>query len=177
MTLMTQADYARHRGVSRAAISKLIRSGKIPVEVKGKRKLINPADADFALDEHRERINSASPAPSEDALAAGGRLTQARTETEIYKARIAQLEYEARVGQLLRTADVTRAMEICAEAIVRDIDQLPNFAEDLAAAISKKGVAGARTELKKLAHRLRTSISDNMKLLGADEADTQEEAA
>ncbi len=52
--LMTQADYARHRGVSRQAISKLVKSGKIAIDDAGK---IDAVAADLELGEAVERVN------------------------------------------------------------------------------------------------------------------------
>ncbi|WP_024575937.1 MULTISPECIES: hypothetical protein [unclassified Afipia] len=62
MQLLTQAEYARHRGVSRPAITKLINAEKIPetafsIGRDGKRR-IDAAGADFALGESREHILS-----------------------------------------------------------------------------------------------------------------------
>jgi len=46
--LMTKSEYARHRGVSPAYISKLIKNGKIILEYDGK---IDPGKADISLGE------------------------------------------------------------------------------------------------------------------------------
>jgi hypothetical protein len=60
MESMTQADYARHRKCSRAMVTKLIGSGRIPaasfVEQGGGRRLIDPVAADFAPGEARQRV-------------------------------------------------------------------------------------------------------------------------
>lgn len=192
MQLLTQAEYARHRGVSRPAITKLINSGKIPetafsIGQDGKRR-IDVAAADFALGESRERILStddhgddadgggADPTFGSNAGnrgAAGAsdvaRLTQARTATEIYRARTAELEYDQKVGRLLSVDDVTRAMEKCAAVIVREIEQLPNFADEIAAAHARDGVPSVRITLKNIARTIRGALEQSMRLAAADD--------
>lgn len=195
MLEMNYAEYAKHRGVSRQAISKAIASERIPKTCIRTRpsgaKVIDVAAADLALGQTQSRINE--PAPSNanfaDSAAAAGEgegaaaapasdapgLTKARTETEQYRARLAQLEYEQRIGRLVSIEDVTLSMERCAEVLVRDIDQLPAEADDLAAAFARDGAAGLRVALKETARRIRGRIAENMRLIGkADQDQTPE---
>ena len=61
MSEMTQAEYARHRGVSSAAIKKAIDAGRIPaiaVRGDGKSKMIDVERADLALGENIARIEA-----------------------------------------------------------------------------------------------------------------------
>lgn len=178
----TQAEYARYRNVSRQAVNKLIQSGRIPYREKGGRKLIDVAAADRAIGGNRERVNARDDAPTRDAGEAGGYapaagetagLTKARTATEVYRARIAQLEYEERVGKLLRVADVEDAMTRCAETLARDLDGLVGAADDLAAAIGRGGVAELRDELKRTVRALRSRLAESMTL--ATTADDDDE--
>jgi hypothetical protein len=197
MQPMTQAEYARHRGVSRQAINKLINSGKIPQSafVDGGR--IDPAAADFALGEVRERILSSDAA--DGGLGAAGTdatfgsnagairrsqggegvaaLTRVRTGIGVYQLRVAELDYAQRVGQLLKIEDVTRAMETCAAVIVREIDQLPTFADDLAAAMSRDGVQGMRAVLKNVARGIREALEKNMRLADVENETAKREEA
>jgi hypothetical protein len=169
---MTQADYARHRGITRQTVGKLVDAGKIPdsaIVTSNGRRLIDPAAADFALGESVERITSAAIRGNSQRNLAGassGRessgLTKAKTDTEIYRARLAQIEYEERVGKLLPVQDVRRAMEKCAGVIVREIDQLPNNAEQIAAAYANDGARGVREVLKKLSRSVRDALAANM---------------
>lgn len=182
---MTQTEYARHRNVSRQAISKLVGSGKIPASAfveEGGRRLIDPAAADFALGETRERIVEPVDGDDDDygagvdptfGSAAGTRsvqsestaaLTKARTATEIYRARMAELQYDQQVGKLLAIEDVTRSMEKCAAVIVRELEQLPNFADEIAAAMTRDGIQGVRVTLKNIARNVRGALEQNMRL-------------
>lgn len=162
---MTQAEYARHRGVSRQAISKLVAGGKITVRQERGKKLIDAAAADRALGEVRERIDVRDddrPAARGFAEPSTGGLTKAKTATEVYKARIAQLDFEERVGRLVGVEQVTRSVASCGELIVRVIDRLPNEADDLAAALAREGVPGLRKALKDLAARMRNEIAGGL---------------
>jgi hypothetical protein len=163
MQLITQAEYARHRGVSPQAVNKMVKSGRIPL-TNGR---IDPAAADFALGTVRDE-----PVVTSDA----GGLTRARTDTETYRARIAQLDYEQRIGRVVAIDDVTRAMERCAEAMVRDLEQLPARADDLAAAFAGGDIAGLRAALKGLARDMRATLADNMRLLARDADDAGDAA-
>ncbi|MHB0784422.1 hypothetical protein [Bradyrhizobium sp. 5.13L] len=192
--LMTQAEYARHRGVSRPAITKLIGTGKIPASAfkvgpDGKR-MIDPAAADFALGETRERIRSeeatdvsddADPTFGSRAGASAAQdssvqyLTKFRAQTEFYRGRTAELEYEQRVGKLLKTEDVTRSMEKCAAVIVRELEGLPNFADEIVAAAAKDGLPGARLVLKNIARNVRLALEQNMRVVAADDETGKED--
>lgn len=186
--LMSQVEYAAHRGVSKQAVGKMIKAGKIPTTIRAGRKMIDAAAADFAMGENRSRVNSDDEDPR-DAVGAGyapgfgasdgGRgsgassassgLTKARTASEVYRAKIAELEYLERVGRLVPIDDARQAMERCAEMLVRAIDQLPTRADDLATAFSRNGVAGLRDALKGASRDLRATMSDHMRLAAAED--------
>ncbi|WP_439363094.1 hypothetical protein ACNJYD_19905 [Bradyrhizobium sp. DASA03005] len=197
---MTQAEYARHRGVSRQAISKLISSGKIPASAfvpgEGGARLINAAAADHALGEGRERVLLDQPEPDDllaslDSEVVAPRvtpapvrpeqhehiaaLTKARTETETYRAERARIELEEKRGKLLKVEDVVASMEKCAAVIVRELEALPNFADEIAAAIAKDGAGGARSVLKRVAREVRTQLEQNMRLAAAADRDVEGE--
>lgn len=205
LELMTQAEYARHRGVSRVAITKLVQNGRIPasaftVDPKDNKRKIDPAAADHALGETRQRILLTADPDDDDGDVAGAagavdptfgsnagtrsqqsdgiaRLTQARTATEIYRARTAELDYDQKIGKLLAVEDVTRSMERCAAVIVRELEQLPNFADEIAAAIARDGLQGARITLKNIARNVRAALEQHMRVVSADEDSGKEGVA
>lgn len=122
---MSQAEYARHRGVSPQAINKQVKARKIPVLPNGK---IDAAAADRALGETRERVTirddvdadetpRAAPAP-----VAGAGLTKAKTATEVYRARLAQLEYEERTGKLVPAAAAAREWARALTKVIGDTE-------------------------------------------------------
>ncbi len=174
---MSQVEYAKHRGVSKQAIGKMIAAGKIPTQLRSGRKMIDPAEADFALGENRSRVDNDrdestgfapgfAPTPRESSSSG---LTKARTASEVYRAKLAELEYNKAVGNLIPVDDARRAMERCAEMMVRAIDQLPTRADDLATAFQRKGVAGLREALKGASRDLRETLSDHMRLAAAED--------
>lgn len=180
---MSQVEYARHRGVSKQAVGKMIANNKIPVTFRDGRKRIDPAAADFALGENLERVDAGRDYPDLDlrpdvdkasTRSSSSGLTRAKTVSETYRAKIAELEYNERVGELLPIRDVQRAMERCAEMLVREVDQLPVHADDLATAFTRGGVAALRDALKERARGLRQTLSDNMRLTAAAEDDEDE---
>jgi hypothetical protein len=175
MELISAAEYARHAGISKAAVSKQIASGRIPVYGPtgekvaagdpGK-KLIDAAEADRARSQTRIRVNVAD---VEAASAPGGapawdqgqpNLTRARTASEAYRAQLLRLDLEERRGKLMQVSKVEDALTFAGEKIVRVIDQLPMDADDLATAVAKGGVQALRLALKEIARRMRTAIAD-----------------
>lgn len=172
MENLTQAEYARHRGVKPPHINRLVKAGKIPVNENGR---INAADADFALDGSAERPRvSESASGSAFGESHSSRLTQAKTGTEVYRARLAQLEYEERVGKLVPISDVQRSMERCAEIIVRDLERLPALAEDLTVIAKRQGAKALRLALKKAADDIRRQVAEHMRIeKEADEGETE----
>jgi hypothetical protein len=182
MDLISAADYARHAGISKVAVSKQIASGRIPVygptgEKVGAgdpgKKLINAAEADRARSRTRTRVNAADDeepaqvepsapreAPAEDR--GQPNLTSARTASEALRAQLLRLDLEERRGKLMRVSKVEAAVAAVGEKIVRIIDQLPMDADDLATAVAKGGVQALRLALKEIARRMRTAIADSL---------------
>jgi hypothetical protein len=85
--------YARHRGVSHTAVEKAIAAGRIGTLADGS---IDPATADAEWERNTFYPHGgASP-----------QYAQARTVHEHYRARLARLDYEERVGQLVSKVEV-----------------------------------------------------------------------
>lgn len=176
--LMTREEYAKHRGVSPQAISKLMGAERIPFVKRGRRVFIDPAEADFALgetqqriggDEDEESIDDRPTGPTFGGQSSSNRgLTQARTAETVYKAKLAELLYKERVGQLLPLEGVVAAMERVAEGVAGDIDRLPTFADELSAAFTKDGPAGLRRALKEKAREIREELAGSMRRLIAE---------
>ena len=109
---MSQAEYGRHRGVSQQAVSKAVRSGRIPT-THGK---IDPVAADLAWEAYTDLTkprNSVigNPAAGGDA---GSKPTEARkwaaahARREAALARIAELDHKARAGESVSRKDAQR---------------------------------------------------------------------
>jgi hypothetical protein len=112
------AEYARHRGVSQAAVTYAIRDGRITFERDEKgRKLLDVDKADVQWNEntrHDKRVNGLGASPtdpvvslevnfegSEDPEAAVMTVAEARAQRERYLAKLVKLEYEEKVGKLV----------------------------------------------------------------------------
>ncbi len=121
--LVNQAEYARRRGVSRQAVSKAIRSGRIKL-VRGK--------IDTTLADAQWRANT-DPAPEfgvkdvdEGPKAKEGlppsslSYTTSRAIREAYSARLTRLEYEEKVGELI-SADKVRLQAFNSARRARDL--------------------------------------------------------
>jgi hypothetical protein len=176
MLEITQSEYARRRGVTPQAVWKLINSGRIPVVTVRGRRMIDPEAADRALADGQERVvqggilDPAPKAPPAGQDAPGSApaqtgLSKAKAETERYRAGLARLEYERQLGKLLDADDVLRAEVLCAEVIVREVNRLPQLADDIAAAFTRGGVQGLRAYLKETSRRLREAVAFNMRLV------------
>lgn len=168
---MTQAEYARHRGVSRQAIGKAIAAGKIPVDDSDGQKRIDPAKADLALGVNVARVladrDDADDRGAARPLSSG--LTQAKTATEVYRARLAELEFNQRLGKLRPVDDITIGAQRCAEILMRQIGRITGRADQLAAMVAKDGVLGARAALRDIARELQRTASAEFAKLAAGE--------
>lgn len=185
-SFISQADYARHRGATRQYIGKLIKLGKIPPAAINAEKKIDVAAADLALGETIERVVARERERDDDGDGggsggggfenqAGAGLTKARTASAFYQANLARLQYEEKIGKLVSRADLEISMQRAAEALGRDLDQLPTLADDLATAFTRDGVAGVRAFLKQKARDIRATIAGNMRLLEAESAADENE--
>jgi hypothetical protein len=91
--LMTQAQYARHRGKSPQYIGKLAKSGILVMRGR----LVDAAASDSVLDDKPDDP-PAGQLPTTFA--------QARLAREVFSAKLKKLEYETRIGKLVPTDDV-----------------------------------------------------------------------
>ncbi len=119
--LMTQAEYARHRGVNRSHINRLAKRGILILRGK----LVDAAASDAVLDDKPVDLVSQDPPPgqfraSADASAQpAGSFAQARTAEMIFRARLRKLEFETRTGKFLSADEVkVKWFTICRQ--VRD---------------------------------------------------------
>lgn len=78
-----------------------------------------------------------------------------------------RIELDELRGLLVRAAVVREAVVKCGEGLVAIIDQLPNVADDLAVAIGRDGVSGARQFLKKHAAKMREEMATALAALAA----------
>ncbi|RJX35655.1 MAG: hypothetical protein C4525_03100 [Desulfarculus sp.] len=131
--LIIQAEYARRRGVSRAAVSKWVKRGLVPVDQEtGK---INPEAADAALDANRDpsRTPPRPPGPKQVRVPGEGELkpreltdlTKARTVREAVKAQREKFELDKETGKLVRRQEVEDAAFLAVRTLRDQLRGMP----------------------------------------------------
>jgi hypothetical protein len=126
--LITQAAYARHRGVSREAVRKAVEQGRISL-VKGK---VDPAKADKQWAKTTLPRAAQGAKPARKVSKAGhkpadmgpkrGTYLDARTRREEVAVQIAELDLKERAGMLI-DADLARARTFHNQRALRDLFQ------------------------------------------------------
>ncbi len=115
---MTQSEYARHRGVSPARITKIVKQGKIKGAIarNNGKVFIDPAKADALLKQNLDPMNppkDPDPEVKEQFVKKAGikgvDYHTARTINEQYKAALRKLEFELKSGQLIPAGEVEKA--------------------------------------------------------------------
>tara|TARA_Y100000310_G_scaffold243676_1_gene248277 strand:- start:43760 stop:44338 length:579 start_codon:yes stop_codon:yes gene_type:complete len=117
-TLMTKSEYARHRGVTPAAVNDAIKQGKITeaiFKVKGRdRVAAEIADQLWLKRTSVNNKNSATlfanvdPAQAENKKTSST-YTKSRAAKEAFAAKMAQLKYEKEAGKLVNAMSVKKA--------------------------------------------------------------------
>jgi hypothetical protein len=161
--LVTKAEYARHRNVTRQAIGKAVEAGKVVLVEKDGKFLVDLVASDLKMGANVARILADEPIDDDDEQRGGiqpSGLTAAKTATEQYKTQLAALDLEQRLGKLRPVDEIIAGAQLCAEALVRAISRMPGRADELTARVQKEGVAGARAFLRDLARELRRSAAD-----------------
>lgn len=149
MALISQAAYAKLKGVSPPYINKLVKQGKIPT-VKGQ---IDPAKADAALERNRDPahdIQRKAPVPESKNWSEPVRreqspgsvsFLQARTAREQIKAKLDKLEYDRRTGKLIESEKVKELAENAFKNVRDRLLMLPRSLSAVLAACSKPSEA------------------------------------
>lgn len=176
---MSISDLAREQMVDKAAISRRVKrleaQGLVTTRRgRGGTKLVAAAEFYRASEQATDAVRalnggSARDVAALDAIAPGDpSLARQQARRAGLDADLKELELQERLGQLLPIKDVEAAMVRCAEAMVRAVDQIGGRADDLAAAVARDGVGGARTILRELSRDLRVRLGQEMRLLEAE---------
>ena len=120
--LMSQADYARHRGKSRQYISRLAKAGVLVMR-GGK---VDVAASDAVLDDRPEPVSERVAAASVETTPTGTTFAQARTADMVFKARLRKMEYDQRMGKLMETDLFRQRIEAILVAIKETAMAWPN---------------------------------------------------
>ncbi|WP_174514069.1 MarR family transcriptional regulator [Methylocella tundrae] len=169
------SDLARQKGVDKAAVSRRISRleslGSLETRTGARgTKLVNIAAYDRAVGETGDAIRTMNGAGATHQPPPSGNgsdpiLAREQARRTAYQADIAKLDLDERLKKLLPVEDIASAIGICAEGIVRVLDQLPSRADELASAVGKDGALGARAVLKIVARDLRSAIERELRKL------------
>jgi phage terminase Nu1 subunit (DNA packaging protein) len=99
---VSQAEYARHRGVSRQYISRLAKAGVLVMR-GGK---VDVAASDAVLDDRPEKVSEAATSAPVEAGAQATTYAQAKLADMLFRARLRKLEYETKSAKLIPTDEV-----------------------------------------------------------------------
>lgn len=177
---MSVSALALHKKVTKQTIServaRLAADGKIEVRPgKGKSKLVNLAEYDRAVGETTDMAREQGAqtkvgAGPDDTAPRDPTFTQHQATRAGYEAELKRLDLEERLGRLRSVEDVEASAIKCGEAVVRIVDDKVLRAEEMAAAVAKDGVAGARRILKEIVFAEREQIAKAFAALAAGDA-------
>lgn len=120
--LMTQAEYARHRGKSRQYISRLAKAGVLVMR-GGK---VDASASDAVLDDRPEPVSERVAAVPIETAPAGTTFAQAKTADMVFRARLRKIEYDQRMGKLMETDLFRQRIEAILVVIKETVMAWPN---------------------------------------------------
>lgn len=164
--LVTRAEFARMRGVSRKTVTKWVEAGRIAITpAPDGREMIDPAMAAAALTSSQQRAQIVGDllSPDDDAAALEKdrtvSLTALKAQSESERALLLRMERMEREGLLISREQVELEQEIAARIVRRALDALPSLAEDLHAAGIAGGALAVRKALKGMVRDVQASLS------------------
>lgn len=177
---ITCADLARRRGVSPAAITKRVdkleQARKIETRRDGRSRLVELASFDRAIGETGDAIKeqaAETTARQRKSQPSAPAMRDAQTERAQYEARLKALDLAERQKALLPITGahgIEAASGAIGVVLARDLDGLTRYADEIATAVSKDGVAGARRLLKEIAVKVRRQVAESLSQLASQGA-------
>lgn len=154
--LMSQAEYARHRGKSRQYISRLAKAGVLVMR-GGK---VDAAASDAVLDDRPEPVSERVVAAAAEGAPSGTTFAQAKTADMVFKAKLRKMEYDVRMGKLVEAELVKQRWSTIYRLIVDRILAWPNrLAPEVAALTDERQVREAiLREARTLVNDLRADV-------------------
>jgi hypothetical protein len=175
---ISQAQYAQIRKVTPQRINALVKAGRIPVNEK---KQVHLEEAERILNgdlhpswpskqEQLAIVTQHSAQAADAEVAEGTSFRDAKTRSEEIKAKLAEMEYEQRLGMLVPKQEVLDAMVTSGRNIRQVIENIVNWADDIAALTGtapleiRKFLAAKKRELQQaVADRLNVSGEEPVK--------------
>lgn len=169
LVMMTPAEVAARDGVSKQAVTKLVRQmvekHDLPVERDARGRVVRFSLAHY--DHHRAQFASSArtnavrqpDAPAMPDPQGKSRDEALRREAWLKVGR-EQLRRQEELGQLVRADRLAEGLTAIGREINRLIGRLPNRADDMALAVSREGAHGLRVLLRKIAFEINSEIAD-----------------
>lgn len=166
------SQIATRDGISKQAVSKIVKSlienTDIPVERDGRGRVSSLSLAHY--DHHRSQftnpaktnVSRSEPIGSTSSPFRLDSFDEARRQGEWLKVEREKLRRQEELKQLVRADLLSEALAVCGKEIQSIISRLQNRADEVALAVSKEGVHGARLLLRQIAFDLNTAIADKL---------------
>lgn len=176
MPIGSQAAYARHAGITKQAVGKAVRTGRIPLLPDGQidfdaadlARARNTDPARKPLDPRSEPTPETPPLPE---MASGGlSFMDAKTAREAYQAKLSKLDYETKIGLLIPRREVEDAMVAAGRMIRQEMDGFADLADEVVSICAKEGgTAEVRQAIKARVTALQQKIADALARLGGED--------
>lgn len=162
------SELGRRRNISRASVKervdRLEAQGLVVTKRDGKKRLVELATFDRAIGyagDLRRELAAETVKSSSTSMA----YRDAQAERARYEAQLKALDLAERQRLLLPVVGehgIAAAAGAIGDALTRDLDGMVHYADDLATAVSKEGVAGARRLLKEIGVKVRQQVADSL---------------
>lgn len=176
------SDLATRKGVTKQTIServgKLVNAGLLTTKPgKGKSKLVNLAEYDLRVGEvtdlaKEQGAQTKAASKSDDTTGRDPTFVSEQARRAGYEAELKRLDLDERLGRLREVDEIVAAAVLCGETVVRELEAMILRADEMAGAVAKDGVSGARAVLKVMIFDARKKIEEAFARLasGADAA-------
>jgi DNA-binding MarR family transcriptional regulator len=154
-------DLAAQLGLAKSSVSERLKgfvdAGQVATKPGPRGSvLVRVADYIKAAADHGDQARTlATKGAADEGESAAASYTRSQALEKSFKAELARLDLEERLGRVIPVDQVAAAATRIGDAIAQGTEQISSRAEECAAAVLKDGTAGARTFLRNLAHELR----------------------
>lgn len=161
-----------HRDSVRERVDRLVAKGMITTRTEGRSRMVDLVAFDRAVGDAGDAVKeAAAETKREKPETASPKLRDAQTEKAVYEARLKALDLAERQGAILPIKGEHGAENAMARAgisIVREVEKIPLLADEIAVAVSKEGVTGAKRVLKEAVRQARVRIAEALRLIEAE---------
>lgn len=199
--MITPAEFARQIGVTKQAVGKAIKVGRVPVyDVSGAsvpadfagRKFVKPIEAAAKFNLNRARIDDdfaaaaraeidrvldiEAPPPSSSEPDSSSTLVAAKTDRETLQADLLRMRLARERGDLVSLSAQLEAFETAGRSVARSWQALPTWAEEIYAS-AQSGLPALTAWLRVRANEQCGQIADMMATPADDDADNSADDA